>query len=320
MVQPAGHKSHAVRRNLIVLVLLLAALYVVVPKIHGFGSSAATLRRASAQPTLTALLAVVLAFLFAAFTYYLLALRPLRYGRTLVVQLANLLVNRVVPAGLGGLGLNYEYLRTNKHTAAQAVSVVTLNNLFGFLGNLLLLQSLLAVTTEHSTPKVNISAPSGLVLAIAAALAVLGAIAWHLPPLKRQTRHFLADLGRSLLEYRRRPQRLGLALLSSMALTLGNVLGFYFACHAVGVKVSLLSAGLIQSFGVAVGTAVPTPGGLGGVEASLVAGLVAAGISRSPALAAALLFRLLSYWLPLIIGAVALAITQKRRYVVWKKR
>jgi uncharacterized membrane protein YbhN (UPF0104 family) len=48
-----------------------------------------------------------------------------------------------------------------------------------------------------------------------------------------------------------------------------------------------------------------TPGGLGFVEAGLTATLATAGISAEKALAATLLFRLVSFWLPLPIGAVA---------------
>jgi len=48
-----------------------------------------------------------------------------------------------------------------------------------------------------------------------------------------------------------------------------------------------------------------TPGGLGFVEAGLTATLAAAGIGPEKAVAATLLFRLVSFWLPLPIGAVA---------------
>jgi len=48
-----------------------------------------------------------------------------------------------------------------------------------------------------------------------------------------------------------------------------------------------------------------TPGGLGFVEAGLAATLATAGIGAQKALAATLLFRLVSFWLPLPVGAVA---------------
>jgi uncharacterized protein (TIRG00374 family) len=48
-----------------------------------------------------------------------------------------------------------------------------------------------------------------------------------------------------------------------------------------------------------------TPGGLGFVEAGLVGTLTLAGVPGSAALAATLLYRLVSYWLPIPAGGVA---------------
>jgi len=48
-----------------------------------------------------------------------------------------------------------------------------------------------------------------------------------------------------------------------------------------------------------------TPGGLGFVEAGLAATLSAAGISTGDALIATLVYRLLTFWLPIPLGAVA---------------
>jgi uncharacterized membrane protein YbhN (UPF0104 family) len=54
--------------------------------------------------------------------------------------------------------------------------------------------------------------------------------------------------------------------------------------------------------GAAVATAAPTPGGLGAVEATLLGGLVAAGLSNAVALPAVFLFRLCTFWLPVLPG------------------
>jgi uncharacterized protein (TIRG00374 family) len=45
-----------------------------------------------------------------------------------------------------------------------------------------------------------------------------------------------------------------------------------------------------------------TPGGLGVVEAVLAGGLAAAGMKSSAALGSVLIFRLLSFWLPIFVG------------------
>jgi uncharacterized protein (TIRG00374 family) len=55
-----------------------------------------------------------------------------------------------------------------------------------------------------------------------------------------------------------------------------------------------------------------TPGGLGFVEAGLVGTLTLAGVSGHDALAATLLYRIASYWLPLPAGAVAYLLFRRR--------
>jgi uncharacterized protein (TIRG00374 family) len=55
-----------------------------------------------------------------------------------------------------------------------------------------------------------------------------------------------------------------------------------------------------------------TPGGLGFVEAGLTAMLTLAGVGAADAVLATLAFRMVSYWLPLPIGAVALVMFRRR--------
>lgn len=65
--------------------------------------------------------------------------------------------------------------------------------------------------------------------------------------------------------------------------------------------------GLVISFGLAnVLAAVPlTPGGLGVVEATLTAGLVGFGVPSGEALLGVVAYRLVNFWLPIPLGAVA---------------
>ena len=57
--------------------------------------------------------------------------------------------------------------------------------------------------------------------------------------------------------------------------------------------------------GNALGSAAPTPGGVGAVEAALTVGLIAAGLPKEAAAPAVLLFRLLTFWLPVLPGWLA---------------
>ncbi len=55
-----------------------------------------------------------------------------------------------------------------------------------------------------------------------------------------------------------------------------------------------------------------TPGGLGFVEAGLTATLALAGVGAGEAVLATLIYRLASYWLPLLAGFVAYLLFRRR--------
>jgi undecaprenyl-diphosphatase len=64
--------------------------------------------------------------------------------------------------------------------------------------------------------------------------------------------------------------------------------------------------------GAAVAAAVPTPGGLGAVEAALVAGLLGVGVDGTTAVSAVIVHRVATFWLPLPPGWLAFTALQRR--------
>jgi uncharacterized protein (TIRG00374 family) len=85
------------------------------------------------------------------------------------------------------------------------------------------------------------------------------------------------------------------------------------ALVAVGSPVPWSALILVWSVGVGAGSFGLTPGGLGLVEAALAAALVAAGVHSPQAVAAVLLYRLISFWLVDAVGWTLYAMTRKRR-------
>ena len=102
------------------------------------------------------------------------------------------------------------------------------------------------------------------------------------------------------------------AVLAAVGNTAFDYLALLCALRAVGasprpslVMLAYASAELLAQ--------VPfTPGGLGFVEAGLVGTLTLAGVAGPAALAATLLYRLVSYWLPLPVGGVAYLLFRHR--------
>jgi uncharacterized protein (TIRG00374 family) len=298
-------------RRLLPAVLIVIALYAIVPQLHVFHESLGHLHNLYFSQLVLAFGMVALTFLCAAAVYTQLAFRTLLYGRTLIAQLAANFINRLLPAGIGGIGANYRYLRKQKHTAAQAAAVVTANNSLGLVGHGLLIIVLTTVFHARAVP-VRVGATFWYVLVAVIVSAAIVVIA--LPKIRRRITKNLRSFAAQLRSFRNRPIALGSALGLQICLTLSNVTAFWLCVLAVHVSVSFVAALLIFTFGFGVGGATPTPGGLGGVEAGLVAGLVAYHIASPAALAAVLVYRLISYWLPLAVSGPIFVYATRRHY------
>ena len=76
--------------------------------------------------------------------------------------------------------------------------------------------------------------------------------------------------------------------------------------RALGGDVPLVTIALLYLTVGSAAAVAPTPGGVGAVEAVLLAALTGVGMAAAPALAAVFLYRLVTFWAPIPIGALAL--------------
>ncbi|HET6924244.1 MAG TPA: lysylphosphatidylglycerol synthase transmembrane domain-containing protein [Candidatus Saccharimonadales bacterium] len=301
-----------VRSRWLFLVAGLVVLYVVVPRLGGLKQSIGSLVNAKPMWLAVALLATFVTYVAATWMYLLLAQHRLRGTTTFVVQLAGNFTNKLLPAGIGTAGINYEYLRRQRHSRSGAAAVVTTNNTLGFVGNFVLILGLVTFTPARLS---DLHWPAiGSRAWLAAGLVVLLSMVIALIVLRGKLREAVVAFGASFWRYRQQPQRLVLALMVSMLLTTANAAVLYAAAHGIGLHVGMTAALIIMTIGVAGATVTPTPGGLGGAEAGLVAGFMLYGASSSTALAAALIFRLFTFWLPLLWGGSAFILGRSRNY------
>ncbi len=70
------------------------------------------------------------------------------------------------------------------------------------------------------------------------------------------------------------------------------------SCRAFDITIGYADLGLLYLIGSTIGAAVPTPGGVGGVEAALIAVLTGAGVDNATAAAAVVVFRLVTLLAP----------------------
>jgi len=115
-----------------------------------------------------------------------------------------------------------------------------------------------------------------------------------------------------LLDAISHPVRLAVSAAANVLLSAAYVVALLAALWSVGAHPPILATAVVYLAGNAVGSAAPTPGGIGGVEAVLAAGLTAIGIPAHQAIAAVLIFRTATFWLPIPVGWVSYVMLRRR--------
>jgi glycosyltransferase 2 family protein len=232
---------------------------------------------------------------------------PLRFTRTLLAQLAGSFVTLVTPAAFGGAAINIRYLQRRKIPAAVAAASVGVSQVVAFVLHILMLVVFIAIA--GSADKHPFRPPTWFYFVLAG-LVVVAAAVFLVPAGRRLLRARVAPtLGQvlpRLLEVAQQPRKLIEGIGGALLLSVTYILCLSACVQAFGGSAAIAGIAVVYLTGSALGSIVPTPGGLGAVEAALTAGLVATGLHGTEAASAVLLFRLLTFWLPVPVGWVAL--------------
>jgi glycosyltransferase 2 family protein len=298
------------RRGLITIIVLALLAYILLPQADSLWRSFDIVRHASPLLVFIAMLMTALTYALSAEIYHLLLKHPVPLREVSLVQIATALTSRIAPIGVGTMGLNAIFLRRKRHTLSQALAVVTVNNSLGIIGHF----GLLGVVSITATLPTGFDiTPGWEVLYWAMIITSVFLITITVSDrLRHYILHAVGSLFRAIASYRHEPRQLALALAISMALSLVYVFALAATGQALGLHLPFSQYFLVYTFSLLTGIATPTPGGLVGVEAGLVAGFVAYGVSVDTALAVALLYRLITYWLPLIPGYFTFRVVQRR--------
>jgi uncharacterized membrane protein YbhN (UPF0104 family) len=266
---------------------------------------------------------VAAAALFAALSYVaaamsLLGFVPERvpFWRTVSAQVAGSFVKIVAPAAIGGVALNTRFLQKAGIRPGLAVASVGASQLFGLGAHILLLLVFGYLTGIEKTPSLS---PSRTVIAGLLTVAVLVLVVTSVPFLRKfvatRVRSLFAGVVPRMLDVLQRPQKLATGIGGMLLLTTCFVLCLDASARAFGsgtTDVSLASVAVVFLAGNALGSAAPTPGGIGAVEATLTIGLVAIGLTQEVAFPAVLLFRLFTLWLPVLPGWICFSQLTRR--------
>nr|WP_179817391.1 flippase-like domain-containing protein [Allostreptomyces psammosilenae] len=261
-----------------------------------------------------AVLASALSYVAAAMVILGFVPERISFWRTFLVQLAGSFVKLVAPAAVGGVAINTRFLQRSGIPPGQAVSSVGASQLFGMVFTIALLAVFGYLTGTERTP--SALSPSSTVIAGILAAAVLALLVAAIPPARRfivtQARSIFQGVVPRLLDLFQRPSKILTGAAGTLLLTLCFVGCLYASVRAFGGELSFAAVALVFLAGNAIGSAAPTPGGLGAVEATLSGGLTAVGLPVEVAVSATLLYRLLTLWLPVLPGWVAFSVLQRK--------
>jgi len=158
-----------------------------------------------------------------------------------------------------------------------------------------------------------------VILAVILAAGIAAALIALVPRLRRlasrQIRPHLLNIWANVKTVAAEPHKIVYVLVGSTLAQLLVILALGTALHAVGEQASIATLITINTLAALIGGAVPVPGGLGVVEAGLIAGLTAAGIPQDQAVAAVLIQRFFAAYLPPVWGWATLAWMRRREYV-----
>lgn len=232
-----------------------------------------------------------------------------RFLPSLAAQLASSFANRVTPAKVGGVATNIRYFQKQGVPTAVSVTAVGLNAVAGAAVHIsLTLGFLLLASRTDDTGSLTVPSPRTLATA-AAIVGVLLVISVAVPRLRHLMHaHVMPQLkagAEAIRTIGHSPSRLALLFGGSAAITLAYLAAMAASLEAFGADISFPLLALLFLTGSAVANAAPTPGGLGAAEAALIAAFSTVE-SAEIVIPAVFLYRLVTFWLPILPGWIAL--------------
>nr|WP_240496390.1 flippase-like domain-containing protein [Streptomyces torulosus] len=297
----------SVRRILCLLPLALVLVLAVRHRsvlVEGFGQLAT-----ARWPWLAAAVcATCLTWVAAAVTRQGALVERLPARRLLATQFAAGAANHLLPSGLGASAVNLRFMTVCGVPPTRSSAALALYLLAESVARLGLLLALLLAFP--GALRLGPLLPDGSAAPLLAAGAGVVCAAGLALLLVRRLRTAVSGFVRTALSeahsVHTRPVRVLALWGGSLAFPTLQAAGLAAVGLALGLRIPVLHMAVAYLAATVAVALVPTPGGLGSVDAALVVALIAAGAPAAVATAVVLAYRVITLWLPLLPGALTL--------------
>lgn len=292
-------------RTLVMLMAGALAFYSLLPQFGNLGDTVDAFGGARLG-WMAPLVAVSLAyFVFATISFLGSVAQPMPVAASARSQVANSFAQLVGPASAGKMALAGRFLQRSGLTSAEASASVALNTIAGIGTHLLLMLGFFAWAGGASVGGVPL--PSLVTtLIVVGGVAVLIVLASVIRPIRRALINPVVDGLRTAAGYVaqvvRSPVRVLALLGGSTFITLTYLFALVFSVEAFGGDLTVAQIGAAYLGAAAIANIAPTPGGLGALEAAMIAALSGFGLEGGIAISSVLTFRLATFWIPILPG------------------
>lgn len=311
------------------IVLLIVAIYFLLPKLAGFGDAIGMVGEAN-----PVYVGIAVGFCVLSFITYIALFRavvggetfPITWREAYEINMAGFAATLLFSAGgAGGVVLTYWALRQGgmerRDVGTRMVAFIVLHYLFYPLA-ILVVGVLLGTGVLHGSTEVSLTfVPAGIALVV---MLLGGALALVPTDIERRIDFFakrhsgvkflarlstvpatVADGTRAALRLVANPSRAGLAVVGAIGFWAANIGILWASFKAFGIAIPFGVVVMGFFIGMAANLIPFAPAGVGAVDAGLIGTFVLFGFPEEQVFAAILIYRLVAFWLPIPPGVVA---------------
>ncbi len=216
------------------------------------------------------------------------------------------------------MALNARYLQKSGVDTSAGVAAVGVNSLAGAVTHLILIVIFFTWSGSGLGRAFKLPSSSKLLLFLAIIAAIIGIVLATRPGRRFTSGKLMPGLRAAATSLKRVAQNPGKMIMlfgGSAVITLAYIGALAASIQAFGGGPGVILIGAVYLGAATIAAAAPSPGGLGAIEAALVAGLTGVGMQAGPAVSAVLMYRLATYWLPVAPGWLSWRVLLRREYV-----
>lgn len=299
-------------RTLAMVALLVVAITVLLPQLADLPRMIEAVRDADPLLVGAAALASLVTYLGSGLAIVGSLPSPVRILDAVLAAIAATFAGSVAPPGVAHVGLSVRLAQRQGLATPVAVSATAAKEVaVGSVHIAMLIAMAITAGSSGVLAQELHRLPSWRTLGVALAVQLAALVGVAAVP--RVRRLFVDTVGPSIRlsvgairELLASPAKMLILFSGGFLLQLGYVAALDCSVRALGGDVPFVTIGLIYLTVGSAAAVAPTPGGVGVVEAVLLAALTGLGMAAPPALAVVFLYRLVTFWLPIPAGALAM--------------